>query len=70
MRTELSAVSASVAERSRRAAAPEFLFDRTMQQECQRGDEDVRLCQAVCAVIDRPHADDVLEAGEGTLDIG
>jgi hypothetical protein len=47
----------------------EFLFDRTMEQECQRGDEDMRLRPVVCMVIDRPHVDDVLEAGEGTLHI-
>ena len=36
----------------------EFLFDGAMEQECQRGDEDVRLHAIVGAVVDRPQVDD------------
>src|SRR6266566_3290183 len=48
----------------------ELLFDRAMEQERQRRDEDVRLHAIVGAVIDRPQVNDVLEIGERALDFG
>src|ERR1700688_1173278 len=60
-RTDWRARNASVAERSRRA---------TMEQEGERGDENVSLHALVGLMIDRPHVDDVLEVGEGTFDFG
>src|SRR6516165_7774976 len=41
-----------------------------MKQEGERSDENVSLHALVGLMIDRPHVDDVLEVGEGTLDFG
>ena len=47
----------------------ELLFDGTMQQEGQCGDEDVSLHAIVGTMIDRPQVEDVLEIGESALDL-
>ena len=50
------------------ACGLELLFDGTVKQEGQCGDEDVGLHAIIGAMIDRPHVEDVLEIGEGALD--
>jgi len=52
------------------ACGLELLLDGTMEQEGERGDENVSLHALVGLMIDRPHVDDVLEVGEGTFDFG
>ena len=47
----------------------ELLFEDAVEQEGERGDEDVRLDAGVGAVVDRAQFDDVLEIGEGALDL-
>ncbi len=48
----------------------ELLFDRLVNEEGKRRDEDVGLYTIVGLVIDRPQVEDVLEVGKRALDFG
>ena len=47
----------------------ELLLQGAVQQEGQRGDEDVGLHPLVGLMVDGPHVDDVLEVSEAALDL-